>query len=308
MTKFILIIFLSIIAGRAFSLVDYSEVSESSDLLPAPTLNKPGKLNGVSSTASSGAKKNAASTSSFALSTGFSQNSIQIENEKYDVGSLNIHGHFDTNYSLFLDINHSLHSSENSALTTNSSYQQGNPIVILGFNWWRQGGAENLATFDIYGGAKVAQKHDLSSTQTSKIIGVETSKRFSVLALTLNYEIRLNATPSSLEEMSSGNMQKLGAALGWVVSQDIRFAFEANHYNLSPSNETNRINKLQDKLSFGTLTPKLLLGIANTFEIELGAIFRTKKIPNQKEYLALRLWDVPGAYGNALFAGLNLGI
>jgi len=52
----------------------------------------------------------------------------------------------------------------------------------------------------------------------------------------------------------------------------------------------------------------LQLGIAQTFEIEMGAIFRTKRIPNEKDYLALRLWDIPGAYGNALFAGLNLGI
>jgi hypothetical protein len=304
MTKLILIIFLSLIAGRAFSLVDYSEVAESNDS-PAPAAaNRPNKL----STASSGAKKNTASTSAFAISTGFSQNSVQFEDEQYDVGSLNIHGHFDTDYSLFLDVNHSMHASENRALTENSSYEQGNPIVLIGFNWWRQGGVENLATFDLYGGAKVAQKNNLSSTQTAKIVGVETSKRFSILALTLNFEMRLNGTPTAEAEMSSGNMQKLGAALGWVVSQDIRFAFEANHYNISPSKESNRLNKLDNKLSFGTLTPKLLLGIANSFEIEMGAIFRTKKIPNEKEYLALRLWDVPGAYGNALFAGLSLGI
>jgi hypothetical protein len=308
MTKLILLIFLSLIAGRAFSLVDYSEVAESDDRGAAPAASKASKSIGGTSTASAGTRKNSPSTSSFAISTGYTQNNIHIESETYDVSGLNIHGHFDTAYSLFLDVNHTLLSSDNRALAQTSGYQQGNPLVLVGFNWWREGGVENLATFDIYAGGKFAQKNDLASTQTAKIFGVETSKRFSMLALTLNYELRLNGTPAAEAEMGSGNMQKVAAALGWVVSQDIRFSFEANQYNISPSSETNRINKLQDKLTFGTLTPKLQLGVANSFEIEFGAIFRTKKIPDQKEYLALRLWDIPGAYGNALFAGLNLGI
>jgi len=79
---------------------------------------------------------------------------------------------------------------------------------------------------------------------------------------------------------------------------------------LSESKSQERVSRLENEVSFGYITPTLSLVLSPGVGIDLGATFQTRRVKkeDQDSLLGARLWELPGAYGNTLFAGLNFSI
>jgi hypothetical protein len=92
------------------------------------------------------------------------------------------------------------------------------------------------------------------------------------------------------------------------VSQDIQFEIEAENFTINAASDTSRSNRLKEKASFSTLSPKLNLSLAPAINLELGARFRMKKAKEEANLLQAKVFDLHGANTNSLFAGLNITI
>lgn len=223
--------------------------------------------------------------------------SIEIDGEK--IGVINIGTHIQTPFNVFFDASYWNAS-------TNSGSQSGNPRLILGFNWLRFGSPSDEARFNIYGGAKLSSSSELGSSRTDKIFGVETTKRFGTFGLGIGYEMTLVGAPKNNEEMGIGNIQRLSASAGWMVSSDIQFEVEAENYKIAPKKDAASGNGLNESVSFSTLSPKVNLGLAPAINLELGARFRMKKASEEARLSRARVFDLHGSLANSLFAGLNM--
>ena len=93
-----------------------------------------------------------------------------------------------------------------------------------------------------------------------------------------------------------------------MVSQDIQFEVEAESFTIKEGGDINRRNRLKDKTSFTTLSPKLNLSLFPAVNLELGARFRMKKALEEANLIKAKVFDLHGANSNSLFAGLNITI
>ncbi|MBY0416286.1 MAG: hypothetical protein K2Q18_19080, partial [Bdellovibrionales bacterium] len=184
----------------------------------------------------------------------------------------------------------------------------GNPKIILGFNWLRFGNPSDEARLDIYGGVKLSASSKLGSSRTDKIVGAETTKRFGTFGLGIGYDMSIVGTPGNAEENSVGNINRLTISGGWMVSQDIQFEVEAENFTINVGADESRSNRLKEKVSFSTLSPKLNLKIVPAVNLEMGARFRMKKAKEEANLMAAKVFDLHGANSNSLFAGLNISL
>jgi hypothetical protein len=113
-------------------------------------------------------------------------------------------------------------------------------------------------------------------------------------------------TPKKSEENAIGNIGRLTVSGGWMVSEDIQFEVEAENFSINPAKDQGRTNRLKEKVSFSTLSPKLNLGLSSAINMELGARFRMKKAKEDSNLMAAKVFDLHGAHSNSLFAGLNI--
>jgi hypothetical protein len=190
----------------------------------------------------------------------------------------------------------------------NEGSSSGNPKLILGFNWLRFGSPSEEAKLDIYGGVKLSSNSTLGSSRTDKVVGAETTKRFGTFGVGIGYDMTLVGTPKKSDENAIGNIGRLTISGGWMVSEDIQFEVEAENFSIAASSDQSRANRLKEKVSFSTLSPKLNLGLAPAVNLELGARFRMKKAKEEANLQASKVFDLHGAYTNSLFAGLNITI
>ncbi len=294
-------------ATQAMALVDYSDTS---DAAPAPKKNNRIKINKrpgntIRSSAPSRSSGSGASIGDFSIGTSYHSNGVEVGNKSGKVDSLHFNGHFQTNYGFYLTANHYMASSESSDLAVESGMQHGNPKFMVGFNWLRIGGGAEAATIDILAGASFGQNNsDFASTRTDKIFGVETTKKIASMVLGLGYEYRITGSPSTETELSIGNIQKLYAVLGWMATPDIRFSFEAGTYKLGLGDAD---YALEEKTSFGYASPQLHLALSPAVSLDLGAIFRTKRLGDDS-LVDARLYDLKGAYGSSVLAGLSVSL
>ena len=225
--------------------------------------------------------------------------SLEINENKYGVLNLNVH--IQTPMNIFFDASYwNANGNEGSS--------SGNPKLILGFNWLRLGNAFDEAKLDIYGGVKLSSNSFLGSSRTDKIVGAETSKRFGTFGLGIGYDLTMTGTPKNIEENAIGNIGRLTLSGGWVVSDDIQFEIEVENFSINPNNESGRINRLNEKVSFSTLSPKINLGLAPAVNMELGARFRMKKAKEDTNLMIAKVFDLHGVHSNSLFAGLNISL
>jgi len=297
----------SLFMTSTYGLVDYTEkeafVPQASGAAsvtkkaPTPrTVTRPKKSNGQSGPVG------------ISVGTSYGLHDVEVGQASGKVDILGIDAHFQTHYNIFMNVSYYQAKSSNPQLVTdNTSFQEGNPEVILGFNWLQFGKKAELATIDLYGGLSVGQKNSSFATErTDKIVGVSTAKRFYSFALGIGYEHRLTGTGGS-EEMIIGDITKLSASLGWVVSKDIRFLIEGTTLNIREG-ENNFIQSfLDEKVTFGSIKPQLQLRVGRSIDFTLGAQFRTKRISREELTLA-RFWSLDGAYGNSVFSGLSFSI
>lgn len=280
------------LSHSAHALVDYSESAGSSeDKSPAnKSMQKMSKP-------SSGGSKSLTWKADFSFTTNYE--AMEIGGEKY--GVLNLGTHIQTPMDIFLDASYWTAKGEKESAN-------GNPKIILGFNWLRFGSPSDEARLDIYGGVRLSSSSKLGSSRTDKIVGAETTKRFGTFGLGLSYDMTIVGTPRNTEENAIGNVSRLAVSGGWMVSQDIQFEIEAENFTINQGSDATRVNRLKEKASFSTLSPKLNLSLASAVNLELGARFRMKKAKEESNLLAARVFDLHGANSNSLFAGLNITI
>ena len=212
-----------------------------------------------------------------------------------------------TAFNVFTNINYWRASTDSSVISKKSSDQKGNPTWKLGFNWLRFGKKEEITTIDIYGGLMFkSDNSSFASSRMDKIVNIETSKRFYELALALAYEFRVTGTPSREGELPVGNMNKISAAIGWRVSNDINISLEGVYNKIRGNNSGIEGSILNQGFTFGYITPKLNLLLGEYIGIELGALFRTNKISTNSEILKAYLWDIEGLFGNSIFSGITI--
>lgn len=295
MKKSILFIntFISVgILPNAHALVDYSNAVGISE---EKTSNK--SVQKLSTAAHSGGVRGLSWKSDLSLTTNYE--SLEIEENKY--GVLNINIHIQTPMNIYFDATYWNASG-------NEGSSSGNPKLILGFNWLRFGNSYDEAKLDIYGGAKLPSNSYLGSSRTDKIVGAETTKRFGTFGIGFGYDLTMTGATRKNEDYSIGNIGRLTLSGAWIVSEDIQFEIEAENFSINPSKDNNRVNRLSEKVSFSTLTPKINLGLAPAVNLELGARFRMKKVKEDTNLMRAKVFDLHGVHSNSLFAGLNISL
>lgn len=293
--------------SQAFALVDYTEeeafVPQSSGAAsvakkaPAPrSVTKP------KSSAKSGPGLG------ISMGTSYGAQDVELEGKTGKVEMLGFDAQFQTRYNVFMSVSYYQAKSTDSAIVSEQTgFQSGNPEVVLGFNWLQFGKTADLATVDLYGGLSFGQKDsDFATERTDRIVGISTAKRFYSLALGLGYEYRMTGTGAA-DEMRIGNISKLSASLGWVVSRDIRFLVEGSTFSVGRGDDENASLVLEENVQFSTVKPQVQLKIAPMIDLTLGAQFRTRRL-KQGTLTNARLWGLDAAYGNSVFTGLSLNI
>ena len=297
---------ITLFTTQALALVDYSD---SEVEVPRKKSNNRIKVNKrpVNSTRGSAAassSSNGNSMGEFMIGTGYSSQNVEVGERAGKVNAWHFEGHFQTNYGFYLTASHYMASSDSRDLTEASGTQQGNPVAKLGFNWLRFGSGAEAGTIDILAGASFSQSSsDFASSRTDKIFGIETTKKMASLVLGLGYEYRITGSPGS-EELNIGSIQKIYAVLGWTATPDIRFSFEAGTYKIGMGEGE---YSLGEKTSFGYASPTVHLGLSPVVSLDLGAVFRTKRLGND-DLIDARLYDLKGAYGSSILAGMSIGL
>ncbi len=249
--------------------------------------------------------------------SGFFSAGLFYENDDIEVGDVSgtvskmgVNTHFETPYNIYLDAKYyqaKLSKGKSDSFNSEkTSFQSGNPEVMIGFNWLEFGQAMDAAHIDLLAGLSFGQNNSAFATQrTDKIVGVATAKRFYDFALGLGYKMILTGD-SDESELAIGNISQLSASLGWVVSQDIRFLVEANSYSIGRSTKETAV-KLDDKVKVSVVSPQLILGISPLVDLTLGAHLSSRRL-QQENLLGAKLWNIDGLYGNSLYVkmGFNL--
>lgn len=274
----------------AHALVDYSNtVGGVEEKAPSNRMTQK-----MSAPSNSGGGRSLSWKSDFSFTTNYE--SLEIGDNKY--GVLNLNAHVQTPMNVYLDASYwNANGNEGSS--------SGNPRLILGFNWLRFGSPSEEAKLDIYGGVKLSSSSMLGSSRTDKIVGAETTKRFGTFGIGIGYDMTLVGNAKNSDEKAIGNIGRLTISGGWMVSEDIQFEVEAENFSIAAGDES-RSNRLQEKVSFSTLSPKLNLGLSSAINLELGARFRMKKAKEDSNLMAAKVFDLHGAHSNSLFAGLNI--
>jgi hypothetical protein len=218
-----------------------------------------------------------------------------------------------TPYNVFLDTSYYMAKSDSDWISPQKkSFQQGNPRLALGFNWLKLGSIRERAQFDIYAGMSIKTKNsDFGSSRNDQYGGIRTTKNFHYFVIGLIGELTMMGTPSNHKEAALGNMSRLGGALAWVVSTDITLELEAYRYQISAYGKSGYSGeKVDHNITFAGASPKLLLGLSSNIELMLGGTFKTKNIMprDQRLLVSAKLYDVLGAYGNSIFAGLDFSL
>jgi hypothetical protein len=295
--------------SSAFALVDYGE---SSSFVP----NKKERANKKSSRMVKRRPKSASSPTKrggpsgfFDISTVYNVQNVGREFGDGKINQYNINTHFQTGYNIFVDASFWMASSEDENLSSEKGTQMGNPLFKIGFNWLRFGNSSEMATINLVGGMSFKNSGStFASSRSDQLYAVETTKRFHDFALGLSYEIRVTGASNSDSEMDLGNMKSFLASIGWKASPDISFVVEGATTKISPSKSTEKKLFLEDEITFGYVSPKLILGISPLIKVEMGALFRTKRVTNKDNLVDAKMWDLKGVYGNTLFTGLNISI
>ena len=180
--------------------------------------------------------------------------------------------------------------------------------MVLGLNWLEFGsGADSGNISFIFGYVMGQENSSFAHSRSDKIVGVETSKRFYDFALGLGYRFMMTGSPASEQEMDIGNIGQLIGSIGWMATPDIRFVVEAGTYSIASNPSSAHNKRLLEGVSFCYASPSVLLGISTFVQLELGGVFRSKRVKGD-DLIDARLYNLKGAYGNSVFSGLNMSI
>ena len=297
--KLALIFGLLISSQSGFSIIDYTPEDEAA---PVPSNKSVKKI--VRGSGSSG--KNRPTFIEFA--TRYDSIDINTNNGATNGGVDLVKGHLLIESPQRFFISGSYWQASSPDMYATQSSQAGNPEALLGFNWFRSGGDTDLAKVDVYGGYSFKASNSLfGSSRNDQIFGLHTTKRLLDFAIGFGGEYRKTGTPTRSMEMAIGDVTRLEASLGWAATSDIRFSLEASMIKVKAA-DVGLEKGLKNNLDFSTLSPKMHLGLSPFVELELGAVFRTRKTTSEKtqDLMDAKLINYAGAYGNSMFVGLNI--
>jgi hypothetical protein len=272
---------------NSFALVDYSDSSDKAPAINKSQMNLPSKESSQS----------LIWKSDFSLETNYEL--MEIGKEK--VGLLNLATHLQTPFNIYFDMSYW-------QANTSKGSQAGNPKIILGFNWLRIGNPADQASINLYGGGKFSSNSDLGSSSTDKIFGVETTKKFGNFGLGIGYDVTLTSTPKKSFEVAVGNIGRLEVSGGWMATNDIQFEVSIENFKVAKNNDESRLNKLNQDITFSTISPKLNLQLFPNLNFELGARYPMKKAKSTQDLTALKLVDLHGMYSSSVFTGINISL
>ena len=274
---------ISTMAHPLYPLVDYSGDEEVALLDPSPS----------------------ESFGKFYSNVGYRQARVHLEHSTAKVNFVDLNGHFETNYNFYLNVHYWMASTDSYALVEDETgYQKGNPTVILGLNWFEVGSPSERATLGLIAGMSFGTKDSaLATSRDDRHVGLVTKKRFGPLILGLDYTQTLTGTPRQEEEMAIGPIRKAQASLNWALDHT-RLRFDVGTYTVETPDDGPG-NRLQEKVSFGYLSPSATMRFAGVLNFNLGAIFRTKR-SKEHSLVSSRSWNLRGAYGNSFFGGIHL--
>ncbi|MCB9061060.1 MAG: hypothetical protein H6622_06025 [Halobacteriovoraceae bacterium] len=302
--KFILLF--SLIIQSALALVDYSPSGPMPSRKSDNRKFAPKQYSENTNTASA----NYTPSGMFVLNTSF-----EAIDSKGDVNfrakKLNFSGHFETPYKISLDFGHWMAQTGSEDISADGSFYQGNPYVKMNLNWFTLGGGQDSAQFDIFGQFTFSRNENnnpFASSRSDTTLGIETIKRFYSIAFGVNYGLTLTGTPENEVETHIGNIQKISAALGWVVSNDIQIMIQASNIRVDNKESSKMPKVLKEKLNYGVLETLLSLGISPIIKFELGAKFNTTNVSVSDTLRNARLWNLDAVYGNTISTGLNISI
>lgn len=303
--KVILSCILTLFLNPLHALVDYTD---SDEVAVAPRTERPAQARSVKKARRGSSASRSSGPKMFVLRSGYEMINVKMGNTNGTVNKGVFDAHFETPYDIYLDAKMWMATSSDKDLASSSDFSPGNPEFKLGLSWIRFGDPSELASVDLFAGVSIGNSGEYFATsRTDKILGVESSKRFYQFLLALNFELRLTGTPSDIDEVDIGVLQHLGGGIGWFLTPDIQLLLHGGTYRIGEGSEE-REKSLRQKLSFGYVGSLLNLGISPLINIELGAVFRTKRIKNNMELLGAKLWDIKGAYGNSLYANLKFAL
>lgn len=298
------------LAPSIYGLVDYSDggsfVPKNSGArsIKNPTKKKAPRQTSTRRSPSRSGNGNSSFGNRFAAEFSYLSHDVKLGDTQGKVGMLKINAHFQTDYNIFLGAKYQQVMTSSSTLTSEGQGEQGNPELILGFNWLKIGQSNEASTVDLYGGLSFGQGNSSFATKrTDRILGITTAKRFHQFVLELGYELRM-VGHGSQEELEIGNINTIQANFGWVVSGDIRFMLTAKNYRVSKGENDTHPNLLDQELKFSTISPRLMLSISPLVNIHMGAEFRTRRMKSD-DVLSARLWNLDAPYGNTLSFGLS---
>lgn len=291
---------------NAEALVDYTETSVP-DVAPAK-VSTPAKSSAPAISSSSAIKQNSTPSSGmFEVALSYEAVNVKEGEAHGDAALARIDTHFQTPFSLFIDLSFWRLNSVSEGIDEGERADNGNPLVKLGFNWLQFGKGHDAATVDLYGAYSFKSSNGVGASRDDKIVGIETAKRFYDFALALGFEYQLSGSPKDSDELEIGNIQKILASVGWMVSHDIQFVVEGANVKVKESSEVGA-NKLAESFSYSYVAPAARLGISPIVNLELGAIFRTQKPEVEQNLVSARMWGHKGIYGNSLYAALRVDI
>lgn len=291
---------------NAEALVDYTESAAPEISVPKAAAAPKSSAPAVSSSAN--VKQNSAPSSGmFEIALSYEAVNVKEGERHGDAALARVDTHFQTPFSLFVDLSFWRLNTVSEGVDFQERADNGNPVFKLGFNWLQFGKGHDAATVDLYGAYSFKGSNGVAASRDDKMVGVETAKRFYDFALALGFEYQLTGSPSDQGELEIGNVQRILASVGWMVSHDIQFIVEGGNVKVKESSEVGP-NKLAESFSYSYVSPAARLGISPLVNLELGAVFRTQKPEVSQDLVSARMWGYKGIYGNSLYAALRVDI
>ena len=311
--KWIAMVFFSglfFISGQLMALVDYTgeagQITERENARKAPVAAF--RKNTVSRPPSSDASPPGATENQLRFDAGVESLSVDSFGTK-DKIFRQIAGLFwKTPYSFYLSARYWYASDAGFGEVSDSG--RGNPQFKMGFNWFEWGDFARRVSVDLVAGYSFAMiNSDWAASRDDVSVAMETSKRFGGFLIGFGYEYIMTGAPKRVEETDPGDIQKFSGGIGWVVSHDISFALQGATVRIGEGDRHGRPGgALKRDLSFAFVSPKLLLMLSKSVEVEMAGIFRVNRSQDRHDLDGVRLLDIEGAQGNSIYASLGITI
>ncbi len=278
---------------------DYQPIKSSVKRAPKPRITKRAAPSGRRS---SGGKKY------FEFSSIFSNTDYKAAEKEGKFDRLDLKSRINTDYKFFLDLSYPMYSGRISSNQKDTSYQGGNPKLVLGLNWFEFGQGSEALSIDMHAGVALEGSSEFAAKRTDKILGISSSKRISNVGLSFGMDYTFTGSSKDESAVDIGNIQSLYLETGIIVSSDIVFVIRAQNITINSSNDLIRENRLKEDIKYSVIEPKMKLRMSSMVDLIMQASFRMRRPKSEELSTGLGVWDLNGAYGNSIGAGLEIKI